>query len=251
MGKIINQIINDEVDDKSKITNEDQEADIDFSIRDSIENKIICANSLEILKKIPSKSIPLILTDIPYGVVNRSSGGIRTFDKDKADIVNFDLEELAFELERISSGSIYIFCSTEQVSFLRGYLAEKKMTTRLCIWEKTNPSPVNCQYVWMNGIETCVFARKSGSTFNEHYKNSVWRFPSGRRTFHPTQKPLALFEYLIQTSSNEGDLVLDPFSGSGTTAVAAKKLNRKYLCIELDQEFVDLSISRVNGAING
>lgn len=62
---------------------------------------------------------------------------------------------------------------------------------------------------------------------------------------------MALFEYLIQTSSNEGDLVLDPFSGSGTTAVAAKKLNRKFLCIELDKEFVDLSISRVNGAING
>lgn len=216
----------------------------------NLKNKVIWGDSLQVLKSIPSKSIPLILTDIPYGVVNRESSGIRTFDKEKADIVNFDLEELLSELSRISSGSIYIFCSTEQVSFLRGYLSDvSKMTTRLCIWEKTNPSPVNCQYIWMNGIETCVFARKSGATFNEHYKNSVWRFPSGRRTFHPTQKPLELFEYIIKTSSNEGDLVLDPFSGSGTTAIAALKTNRNFFCIELDQEFADLSIQRINSLV--
>lgn len=211
-----------------------------------IENQIICANALDILKQLPSNSIPLILTDIPYGVVNRPSAGIRTFDKENADIVDFNLEELISELHRVSSGSIYIFCSTEQVSFLRGYLADRKMTTRLCIWEKTNPSPVNCQHMWMGGIETCVFARKKGATFNEHYKNCVWRFPSGRRTFHPTQKPLELFEYLIKTSSKEGDLVLDPFSGSGTTAVAAKKLNRNFLCIDIDEKFVELSKSRLS-----
>lgn len=211
------------------------------------ENKIICADSMEIIKRIPSNSIPLILTDIPYGVVNRTSGGIRNFDKDNADIVNFDLEELAFELNRICSGSLYIFCSTEQVSFLRGYLSEKNMTTRLCIWEKTNPSPVNCQYFWMNGIETCVYGRKKGATFNEHYKNCVWEFPSGKRTFHPTQKPLALFEYLIKASSNEGDLVFDPFSGSGTTAVASKNLNRKYFCIEQDESYVKKAQERLLG----
>ena len=66
---------------------------------------------------------------------------IRDFDKLDADIVDFNLEELAYELNRICSGSLYIFCSTEQVSFLRDYLSNKKMTTRLCIWEKTNPSP--------------------------------------------------------------------------------------------------------------
>lgn len=218
----------------------------DINVKD-YENKIICANSMDIIKRIPSNSIPLILTDIPYGVINRTSAGIRDFDKLDADIVDFNLEELAYELNRICSGSLYIFCSTEQVSFLRDYLSNKKMTTRLCIWEKTNPSPVNCQYFWMNGIETCIYARKKGATFNEHYKNCVWKFPSGKRTFHPTQKPLALFEYLIKTSSNENDLVFDPFAGSSTTAVAAKNLNRKYFCIEKKEEYVIESEKRLLG----
>lgn len=210
-----------------------------------LENQIICADAITYLKTIPTNSIPLILTDIPYGVVSRESSGIRDFDKKDADKVNFDINALVEELERVVSGSIYIFCSTEQVSFLRGYFAAQKMTTRLCIWEKTNPSPVNCQHFWLNGIETCVFARKSKATFNEHYKNCVWKFPNGKRTFHPTQKPLKLFEYLIETSSNEGDLVLDPFSGSGTTALAASNLNRKFLCIDQSEEYVELSKKRL------
>lgn len=207
-------------------------------------NRIICADAIEYIKRIPDNSVPLILTDIPYDVVNRESSGIRNFDKGDADQLNFDLNDLVVELERISSGSIYIFCSTEQVSFLRGYF-DQRMTTRLCIWEKTNPSPVNCQHFWLNGIETCIFARKKGATFNEHYKNCVWKFPSGRRTFHPTQKPVKLFEYLIETSSKEGDLVLDPFSGSGTTALAASKLNRNYLCIDQNEKYVELSKQRL------
>ena len=130
----------------------------------------------------------MTLTDIPYGVVNRN-GGLRLFDKSDADRETFDLSSFLEEVERVTAGSIYIFCSTEQVSLIRQFLAARKLTTRLCVWEKTNPSPVNGQYHWLSGIELCVYGRKKKATFNEHCTNTVFRYPSVRRKLHPTEKP--------------------------------------------------------------
>jgi site-specific DNA-methyltransferase (adenine-specific) len=113
------------------------------------------------------------------------------------------------------------------------------------IWEKTNPSPMNCKYVWMSGIETFVYFKKPNAVFNEHYKNSVVRFPNGSSKIHPTEKPLKLFEYLIKVSSNEGDLVVDPCVGSGTTAVAAKRLSRIFLVGDIDNEYCKLTEKRL------
>ena len=81
-----------------------------------MSNKIIQGDCIEEMKKILDKSIPLILTDIPYDVVNRKSNGLRKLDKGNADILTFNLQEFLKECNRICSGSIYIFCSTEQVS---------------------------------------------------------------------------------------------------------------------------------------
>src|ERR1700744_5000347 len=106
-------------------------------------NKIIHGDCIEHLKSIADDQVELTLTDIPYGVVNRESAGIRSFDKKNADIETFDLESFLSEVVRVTKGSIYVFCSTEQVSFIRSYLVGQGLTTRLCIWEKTNPSPVN------------------------------------------------------------------------------------------------------------
>lgn len=229
----------------SFITNEYRYENLSINYNNFDINENYCGNAIELIKKINTNSIPLILTDIPYGVVNRKSAGLRNFDKKDADICDFSLDELISELHRVSSGSIYIFCSTEQVSELRGSLAEKKMTTRLGIWEKTNPSPVNCQYMWMSGIETCVYARKKGASFNEHYKNSVWKFPNGRSKRHPTEKPLKLFEYLLKTSSKEGDTVLDPFMGSGTTAEAAIKNGRNFIGFDISENYINIANERV------
>ena len=230
------------------IANDEYEVETELGCLE--QNRNYCGNAIELLKKVETNSIPMILTDIPYGVVNRDSSGIRVFDKKDADICNFSLNELVDELYRVCSGSLYIFCSTEQVSELRAGLVDKGMTTRLCIWEKTNPSPVNCQYMWMSGIETCVFGRKKGATFNEHYKNSVWRFPNGRSKRHPTEKPLNLFEYIIKTSSNPGDVILDPFMGSGTTAEAALKNQRNFTGIDISEKYINIANERVEKYLN-
>lgn len=201
---------------------------------------------LELMRGIPDGSVDMICTDIPYGVVNRSSQGLRNFDKSNADVETFSLQDFVTESIRVCSGSFYVFCSTEQVSELRRLFDDHGCMTRLGIWEKTNPSPMNGQYSWLSGVETCVFARKKGATFNEHCKNTVWRFPITRSKIHPTQKPVALFEYIIGASTNPGDTVLDNCAGSGTTAIAALNTGRGYICIEKDPEYYRLATERIS-----
>jgi len=213
---------------------------------DDFIDKIICADQQSILPLIPDNSVAMTLTDIPYAEVTRPSNGLRKLDKGAADILTFPLEPFVEQLVRITAGSIYIFCSTEQCSSLRSLLIKHGLSTRLCLWEKTNPSPMNGQYIWLSSIECCVFGKKSKATFNEHCKSVVWRFPCGRSKVHPTEKPLKLFEYLVGVSSNPGDIILDPCIGSGTTAVAAKSLGRKCIGIEMSPEYHKMAIQRMN-----
>lgn len=205
---------------------------------------------LELMKNIPDKSIDLVLTDIPYGEVNRKSNGLRNLDKSNADIVTFDLETLVKLLCDKCKGSIYIFCGTEQVSEIRKQMVKNGLSTRLCIWEKTNPSPMNGQHIWLSGIECCVFGKFKNATFNEHCKNTVFRFPNGKSKIHPTQKPLQLMEYLIKASSNENDLILDPFMGSGSTGVACLNTNRNFIGIELNEEYFNIAKNRIEEVQN-
>lgn len=207
-------------------------------------NKIYHADCMTMIPKMETDSIDLTLTDIPYGEVNRDTNGLRKLDKGVADVVTFNLDELVNELCRITKGSIYIFCGTEQVSEIRKCMVENGMSTRLCIWEKTNPSPQNGEHIWLSGVECCVFGKFSGASFNEFCKNSVFRYPSGSSTRHPTEKPLPLIKKLIMASSNVGDVVFDPFVGSGTTTIGAVQLGRKYIGIEKDEKYFNIALKR-------
>ena len=207
--------------------------------------KLIQGDCLEVMKGIEDGSVDMILTDIPYGEVNRPSNGLRGLDKSKADIVTFDLSDFLSACSRVCRGSIYIFCGTEQVSDIRKFLVSSKFSTRLCVWEKTNPSPMNGQHIWLSGIECCVYGKRPNAVFNEHCKNTVWRFPNGRNKQHPTEKPLNLFKYLLQASSNEKSVVLDPCMGSGTTGVACVNLNRDFIGIELDKDYFNIAKKRI------
>ena len=129
-------------------------------------NKIYNMDCLEGMKGIPDKSIDMILTDIPYGEVNRKSGGLRNLDKGIADECNIDLNMLCGEYARICKGTVYIFCGIEQISLLTKNLKELGFSTRLGQWEKSNPSPMNGDKVWLSGSEFCVIGRLHKSTFN-------------------------------------------------------------------------------------
>jgi len=205
-------------------------------------------DAIKLLKLLPDNSIDLTLTDIPYEKVNKKSNWIRILDKWNANVITFNLNKFLIEVDRVTKWSGYIFCWKEQVSQIFDYYASKWYTTRLMIREKTNPSPINCQYTWMSWIETFVYFKKPWAVFNEFYKNSVLRFPNWTSKNHPTEKSLKLFEKLVKVSSNKWDIVCDPCVWSWTTAVAAKKLNRKFIVGDINPDYCDLSLKRINNA---
>ena len=213
-------------------------------------NTLINADCLQVLPKIKSKTIDLILTDIPYGEVNRSSNGLRNLTKETADHVTFNLEDFLSEVNRVCRGTHYIFCGTLQISTILYYFKQNKLSTRLCVWQKSNPSPMNGQHLWLSGLETCAFAKNNHATYHEHCKTGIWKYPCGRNKHHPTEKPLELMKYLINTSTNEGDLILDPCMGSGTIPLAAKQTGRNYIGIETDPTYYTTATTRLKQSIS-
>ena len=190
------------------------------------------------------------LTDIPYDMVNRADNGLRNLNKDKADIITFNLDNFLDEIYRLTSGSIIIFCGVNQVSQIYNYFADKQNnkqgTTRQLIWKKTNPSPMNGQHIYLSGIENAIWFKKRGATFNAHCKNTVFEFPSGRSKIHPTEKNHALIKDLILDNSNEGDIIFDPCAGSLAHCLVAKENGRRYVGCELNKEYFDSGIERLS-----
>lgn len=202
-----------------------------------------CGDWADILPGLPECAC--VVTDPPYNEVNRKTGGLRKIDKGIADSASVDCKALATALASKATGSIYVWCGTEQVSDLRAAFVVSGLTTRACVWEKSNPSPMNGQRLWLSSIELCVFARKPFATFNRHCKSPVWRGPTQRSKIHPTQKPVWLIKEQIEASTNAGDLVIDPFMGSGTTAIACLDLGRRFIGVDICPEFFDNAIARI------
>lgn len=141
-------------------------------------------------------------------------------------------------------GTLIIFFDLWKITPLKDLL-EKYLfkQIRMIEWIKTNPQPRNSKVNYLtNCREIALIAVKDGSpTFHSSYDNGIYSFPlqGGKNRFHPTQKSLPLFEALIQKQSNEGDVVLDPFLGGGTTAFACKNTNRKFRGCEISKEYYD------------
>lgn len=115
----------------------------------------------------------------------------------------------------------------------------------MIVWEKTNPSPMNGEHIWLSGIELCVYGKRSGATYNGFCKNTVLRFPSGVNKIHDTEKPVALLSELIETSTNKGDLILDPFAGSASTAIACYEMKRRFIGYEINEEYYSKAVQRL------
>lgn len=214
---------------------------------DAFTGKIWHADALDLLAALPDKSIDMVLTDIPYGEVNYSNEthrSIRKLKKGNADTVTFDLETLLCEIDRVSKYWVYIFCGIGQISTIRNHWIQGYMV-RLGAWVKTNPSPMNGQLTWMSGLESCVVIRKPTAKFYKFCELPLWEFPTVPYLDHPTSKPIKLFEYLIESSTKKGDIVLDPFSGSGTTAIACTNLDRRFICADLHKPYVIASRERL------
>lgn len=220
-------------------------------------------NCFDYLQTIPDNSVSLVLIDPPYEVsrdTNFASGEATGRDTDRFRVsMNFGdwdnnftgLDYVIKECYRVlkNGGSMICFYDLWKISVLKQYFEDAKFKQiRFIEWVKTNPVPLNSKVNYLtNAREIAITAVKKGKpVFNSEYDNGIYSHPicHDKGRFHPTQKPVALLEELILKHSNEKDIVLDCFSGSGSTAIAAYNTNRNFLGCELSKEYFDKTIER-------
>lgn len=227
-----------------------------------LENKIINADCLDIIKQLPNKSIDLVLTDPPYiltphGGGKQGLGDRATKIRDEIDFISFDFdfENVSNELLRICKiPNIIMFCSSMQLGRTLCFFESKGLRADVLVWSKPNPAPLsNGKYI--SDIEYIVYVHTKGSPWNDNapidYKKKTKIYPIITNKMdkqHPTQKPLSLITEMLSLHSFENDIVLDCFSGSGTTAIACHNLKRKFICIEKDKDYYDASLIRLEEA---
>lgn len=217
-------------------------------------NTIHLGDCLELMKLFPDKSIDLVLTDPPY-VLNNKGGGkscLKSIQKLRTglkEIENgFETKQTLNEFQRVlKKFNAFIFCSNEQLLEIISFGHENGYYTTPLVWHKYNAVPFT-NGTWIGDIEYCVHIREKGATFqgNASLKKKVTTLPIETSIkWHPTPKPMKLIEKYIKIGSKEGDLILDCFSGSGTTAIACHSLNRNFICIEKDIDYYNLSTKRL------
>lgn len=231
-----------------------------------------CGDCLEIMKDISDKSIDMILCDLPYGTT-----------KNKWDSI-IPLNELWEQYERIikDNGAIVLF---SQMPFTAELVnSNLKLFRYEWIWKKENGTGfLNAKKMPLKIHENILVFYKKLPTYNPQMRTGFkpYKCKQGRHStnygayeqghitesngerypidiiefkkdtgLHPTQKPVALLEYLIKTYTNEGDVVLDNCMGSGTTGVACKKLNRNFIGIELDEKYFNIAKERIENEDN-
>lgn len=208
------------------------------------------------LRDLPDKSIDLVVTDPPYKIDTSGAGLYKQEDKQYIKELNFMKdgfsEEVLDELCRVMKKiNIYFFCSQKQIIFLLDYFVKKKKCNwNLLTWHKTNPVPA-CGNKYLTDTEFILFFREKGVKVYGSYETKFTYYitplnqKDKKKYGHPTVKPLEMVKNLIVNSSQENDIILDPFLGSGTTAVAAKDLNRKYIGYEISKEYCQIAKKRI------
>lgn len=220
----------------------------------------------EFIKEIKDNSVDLILVDPPYKIsrnTNFASGEPTGKDTDRFRIsMDFGEWDSRFEHEILNDlfqefyrvlkrgGTVICFYDLWKISYLKESLEMAKFKQiRFIEWLKTNPVPLNSKTNYLtNSREIALTAVKVGkSTFHSEYDNGIYSFPicQDKGRFHPTQKPIKLIKKLIEKHSNKNDLVLDCFSGSGTTAAACVELKRRFIGCELDKNYFERSLKRL------
>lgn len=232
-------------------------------------------NCMSAMKKIPDDTVDLVLTDPPYNLglfMKKRATNLKAMRENYFGAAGWDdlefeewekeMDSLFGELSRIikPKGSVIMFMSIIKVeSIIR--LAEKHgfyyKTTG--IWHKRNPMPRNMNLHFINSTEAWLyFTYKShtgtfnneGRAIHDFIETSVTPSSERKHGKHPTQKPLQLLEHFIKLLSNDGDVVFDPFSGSGSTGVAALLHGRNFIGSEVNEEYCNNSIKRLEEIVN-
>jgi DNA modification methylase len=229
---------------------------------DKFVNKIFNEDAYEFIKKLPDKSIDLIIIDPPYLLDIESGGGIFHKTKVKKQLVNDNLHngfdfKIFDDIIRISKKlNLYVFCSQYQIPDLLNYFVkERKYYFTIFTWHKLDPIPT-FKNKFLPDTEYIFYFREKGVRLYNNYESSFTFYISYRLQIeklkykHPTIKPEKLIAKFIKNSSKENDIILDLFCGSGTTCAVAKKLNRRYIGVEINKEYYEISKSRIEDISN-
>ena len=253
----------------------------------SILDKTIIGNSFHIMGLLPEKSIDLIIADPPYNLT-KSYHGTQFSRKKESEYEDYTRQWLSKAIPLLKDdGSIYVCCDWETSLIIGRILQEYLIVRNRITWQREKGRGAKAN--WKNGLEDIWFATKSNNytfnldavkirkkviapykvdgkpkdwteTENGNYRDTCpsnfwdditipfWSMPEN--TAHPTQKSEKLVAKIMLASSNPGDVVFDPFLGSGTTSVTAKKLDRHYLGIELNEQYCIWTEQRLEMADN-
>ncbi len=222
------------------------------------------ANAYTVIDELIAKNVKVnhIITDPPYNISKENNfntlknprKGIDFGDWDR----NFDLFSWIPKYEKIldRNGSMIVFCSYRYISFIIKTMEENNLEVKdIIIWKKSNPMPRNINRRYVQDMEFAIWAVKKGAKWIFHkakdspYMRSLIETPlvsGSEKMNHPTQKSLKLMQKLIDTHTDPGDTVIDPFMGSGTTGVAALQAGRNFIGIELDKSYFDDAVGRLS-----
>lgn len=226
--------------------------------------KLYNGDCIEVMNMLIADGVKVdaIICDPPYNIARDNN--FHTMGRTGIDFGEWDkgfnqLKWLELIPKIVSeNGSVIIFNDWKNL----GEVARKCEELGLVIkdmlrWKKTNPMPRNRDRRYVTDFECAIWLtnKKAKWTFNrlsEGYQRPefVHSVVSGKeKTAHPTQKPITLMEELIKIHSNDGDTIFDPFMGSGTTGVACKNLNRKFIGIEIDKKYFDIAKGRIENSL--
>lgn len=214
------------------------------------------ADCLEIMKDLQEHTIDLIVTDPPYQIYTTGGGIYLQEDKKYVKELNaisdgFSEEVLDQMCRLMKKINIYLFCSQKQIIPLLDYFVTKQGCNYNIIgWHKTNPVPA-CGNKYLTDTEYILFFRERGvKVYGDYKTKKTWyattlNVADKKKYNHPTIKPVDILQNFIINSSKEGELVLDPFMGVGSTGVACKHLGRDFVGIEIDKTYYNTAVERI------
>lgn len=219
-----------------------------------ITDRIFNEDCLKGLASIPDKSIDLAILDPPYYFGENTKGashfGNRPVYHEIANINGMVNEDVLNEVMRVlKTPNLYIWCNKKQLGPYISYFEGHGCLTDLLTWHKTNPTPATSNN-YIADTEYCLFFRKNARLYGDYDSlKKYWITPvniTDKKAWgHPTIKPLSIIQQLIKNSTRGGDIVLDPYLGSGTTALACKSLGRHYLGYEINPDYFKIAQARL------
>ena len=229
------------------------EARVQTDINDNIKK----GDSLEILKSLKDGCIDVVLTDPPYGINYVSNRSMYDNAITKRGLLNdgkneaFDLLDKTCKIlqsKTADNAHLYFFCSWNVFSDFEKIISKYFTIKTPIVWDKGNKGSGDLDNDWGNQTEIIIYCVKGKKLVNTRRGNvlNVSRLHTSKMV-HPTQKPIELLKEILKVSVSDGDFIVDPFMGSGSTIKAANELNYKSLGIELDDEMFYIANNFING----